>query len=321
MWQKSINDKLGCYIFGKNNGVRVPEILACGDSVDTAFKSFDPPKGTGFVVKMKTGHSSLTTWVFTSGFSGMEVLSRKNMTREELKNRIAKQEKIFGTGYIFVEELIHSPISGEPPIDYKFHMFNGQVGGVYIMAHRGTSKGCTLCVDEDFNRTDRWHFDNKIRETEVVQNNDFGLFRLEANYTKEPCPEKGSFGNCNCGDYQKPKQWEEMVAVAKLLSKRIGIYMRVDMFINAQGEVVLGEFTPFHTAGNYHCAGKTNAQAGTVDGCWLGKLWRDHSEGKSSMEGGPITVEPDYLKGWSGLKHSQKCEVALAFAAASKSQQ
>jgi hypothetical protein len=64
MWQKSINDKLGCYIFGKNNGVRVPEILACGDSVDTAFKSFDPPKGTGFVVKMKTGHSSKTTWVY-----------------------------------------------------------------------------------------------------------------------------------------------------------------------------------------------------------------------------------------------------------------
>jgi len=95
------------------------------------------------------------------------------------------------------------------------------------------------------------------------------------------------------------------------LGEGLGIFYRIDLFRAKNGEIILGEFTPWPANGKFHCSGNfmeknqididyNHNQFDQVDlkdwnenfsACRLGELWR-----KGGVDGGPGNAMPDWLK-------------------------
>lgn len=309
IWQNSVNDKLGGHLFARRMGVRVPDIYFCtGDGPDELQK-FSPPKG-GFVVKDLHGFSSMGVYVLEAGFGSKNRLNNKQTSLR----RVTKSLRRMNARNIYVEEMINGA-GGTVPTDYKFFMFNGVVSIVFIAQNKGTNQACTALYDEGWNRVDQ-----------------FGCFvydENESNVLAQGCSKRRIKNDTSriCSDIEQPKSYPRMLDIAKRLSMRIGVFMRIDLMESSNWEVVLGEFTPWPMAGKYHCAAKLSD--GCVDPCFLGRTWKqasidaaqiqaaerqwnDPNEGleqnaTSIFEGGPITPVPEYLKGWEELSTSEKC--------------
>jgi hypothetical protein len=325
VWQTAINDKLGGYLFARQMGVRVPRIEFCTGSGVQALADYRPPKGHGFVVKNLHGYSSNSVYVMETGFGGINRLGKKKWTLSQIQNDLEKLE----TSDIYVEELIEGMgIKGTAPDDYKFYMFNGKVGTINLYRNRGTERFCMATYDENWNRHDQ-----------------FGCFLFASDKPKgnKTDPETGCYPVLEgastppdhrrfCSDLDPPKSFPKMLEIVKKLSERIGVFMRIDMFESADGEPVLGEFTPFSVKGGYNCVAKVT-KSGCVDSCYLGRLWKESSlsnatyqegyekvaDGKfvkrqlPPLEGGPITPTPGYLEGWLKLSGQEKCDRIRAF--------
>jgi len=319
IWQAAIGDKLGGYLFARKMGVRVPHIDFCTGNGPELLSQYDPPKDKGFVVKNLYGHSSQNVYVMESGFGGINRINDKKMSLKDIQGKLKRANATD----IYVEELIES---GRPeksiPEDYKFYTFNGKVENIRVIRNRGTERFCMAFYDEHWNRHD-----------------EFGCFKYAEDKPKgnKTDPQAGCYpvkvGAANntrrfCSNVPPPKNFPKMLETAKRLSKRIGVFMRIDMFENADGEVVLGEFTPFSSYGGYHCSAKV--VDGCVDSCFLGKAWKENSLTKGEsyqfkagwekrhdgkmvkmkmprLEGGPITSAPKFLKDWGKLSMHEKC--------------
>jgi hypothetical protein len=94
--------------------------------------------------------------------------------------------------------------------------------------------------------------------------------------------------------------------MAKKMSRIIGIFVRIDMYMH-QGEIVMGEATFLPTMGRYHCGAKLN-ENGCIDPCLIGRFWKRQNDAFNNTEGGPITPEPASIKGWKQLSMKEKCE-------------
>lgn len=315
IWQSAIGDKLGGNLFAQKMGVKVPRILFCTGDGSDALAHYAPPKGRGFVVKDLHGHSAKNVFVMESGYGGINRINQRKMSLEDIQRKLSKDN----TTDIYVEELIESGRE-TPPDDFKFYTFNGKVENIRVIRNRGSERSCMAFYDEHWNRHDA-----------------FGCFFYAHGKPNGKDPQTGCYpiqvGAENntrqfCSDVPPPKTFPKMLETAKRLSERIGVFMRIDMFENADGEVVLGEFTPFSAFGGYHCAAKV--VDGCVDSCFLGRAWKENSlsdgehyefkdgwekrsDGKivkrvlPNLEGGPITPAPDYLKGWDKLSTKEKC--------------
>lgn len=321
IWQAAISDKLGGYLFAQKMGVKAPRIDFCtGDGPDT-LANYDPPKNQGFVMKDLHGHSAHNVYVMESGFGGINRINQNTMTREDIQLDLRKSN----VTDIYVEELIESGQKDGMviPVDYKFYTFNGKVENIRVVRNRGTERACMAFYDQEWNRHDT-----------------FGCFKYAEHKPKgnKTDPTTGCYpivdGTANgkrrlCSDVPPPKSFLKMLETVKRLSERIGVFMRIDLFENADSEVVLGEFTPYSAFGNYDCAAKV--VDGCVDSCFLGRAWRDYSlvdgrryeykegwerrgdgkmvkRGLPHLEGGPITLAPEYLKDWNKLSMHEKCE-------------
>ena len=316
IWQPAVGDKIGGYLFARKMGVRVPHIEFCSGDGPVALTEYMPPKDRGFVVKNIFGHSSRNVYVMKSGFGGANLITQQNMSLDDVQYDLKRSN----VTDIYVEELVDSGrVDGTVPDDYKFYTFNGKVANIRVIRNRGTERFCMAFYDEEWNR----HYQ-------------FGCFRHAINKPKgnktDPATglQHGYFNDIRrfCSDLPPPKSFPKMLETAKRLSERIGIFMRIDMFENADGEVVLGEFTPFSAYGVYHCAAKV--VDGCIDSCFLGRLWKENSltdgarydykqgcekneNGKfvkkvlPPLEGGPITPAPEYLKDWDLLTTHEKC--------------
>lgn len=322
IWQDAIGDKLGGYLFARKMGVKVPHIHFCTGDGPEALAHFAPPLDGGFVVKNLYGHSSKNVYVMDNGFGGKNRINQKIVSLEDMQDEL-KKENITD---IYVEELIESgrsAIDGSVPDDYKFYTFNGRVVSIRVIRNRGTEKFCMAFYDEGWNRHDQFgcflHTQQKPKGNKTEPTT--GCYPVQ----KAVAYDKRRF----CSDIPPPKSLPKMLETAKHLSRTIGVFMRIDMFENAAGEVVLGEFTPFSSFGNYQCAAKV--VDGCIDSCFLGREWKESSlvdgtsyeykegwdkrlDGKMikrrlpPLEGGPITPAPEYLKGWNPLSMHEKCK-------------
>jgi hypothetical protein len=320
IWQTAVGDKIGGYLFARKMGVRVPHIDFCSGDGPAALAEYLPSNDRGFVVKNLFGHSSKNVYVMENGFGGINRINQQVMSLDDIQEDLKRSNATD----VYVEELIESGrVDGTVPEDYKFYTFNGRIANIRVIRNRGTERSCMAFYDENWNRHDQ-----------------FGCFRLAQNKPKgnKTDPATGcaslQYGYANdsrrfCSDLPPPKSFPKMLETAKRLSERIGIFMRIDMFENADGEVVLGEFTPFSAFGVYHCAAKV--VDGCIDSCFLGRLWKENSltndavyeykegwvkneNGKfvrralPPLEGGPITPVPEYLVDWNMLSMREKCE-------------
>jgi len=267
-------------------------------------------KKVGFVVKVRSGHESRGVYVMESGFGGIEQLSGQNMTQEEVVGALraeattlkTKRQKN-GEEYNFhVEELLPGPEPGVVPTDYKFYGSNGEIMYVAIITNRGTDQKCTALVDENFVRVD-----------------EFGCFEL--NWKKQPPLPPGQRcglaanssrpfkGHSRCSNFRRPPEWDLLLAMAKKMSRIIGIFARIDLYLH-HGEVVLGEATFRPVTGQYHCFSKLD-DTGCVDPCIMGRFLKSQNELFSNDEGGPIPPEPEISKEWRHLSDEEKCQKVM----------
>jgi hypothetical protein len=94
---------------------------------------------------------------------------------------------------------------------------------------------------------------------------------------------------------------------AKQLSRAIGVYIRVDMFVTDDRRIYVQEYTRFHSGGLRHCAAKD--RDGCVNSCFLGQTWQ--GAGGSVLLGGPTLQVPSYLEGYYDKSAEDQCLVAV----------
>jgi len=112
---------------------------------------------------------------------------------------------------IICEELIKTN-DGKPPKDYKIFCFNGEPKFVFVASDRGIDTKFDF-FDIDWNRQSlKQHYPNS--------------------------------------DYiiEKPRQWEKMLELAKILSQGIP-HVRVDFYIDSDDHILFGELTFTHFSG------------------------------------------------------------------------
>jgi hypothetical protein len=296
-WQQSsLNDKWGFYVFCKANGIRVPEIYMCSSEGPTILIDWKEPSDRGFVIKIKDGKASKGVYLLESGFGGREQLSGRNMTRRSLMDELQKND----SQNFHAEEILEGPTTGAVPTDYKFIVANGEILMCFVVANRGTDVNCEASVDEQFHRVDEHGcFTNRKR--------DYVPHTLVPGECSVPTNGIRPFEAYNrCTDFDKPKEWDKLVAMAKKMSRIIGIFVRIDMYIH-RGEVVLGEATFLPWFGRYHCFSKLD-ENGCIDSCLMGRFWKRQNDAFHNTEGGPIPPEPESIKSWKHLSAKEKCE-------------
>jgi hypothetical protein len=301
LWQQTfLEDKWGFYVFCKANGIRVPEIYMCSTDGPESLKDWIEPAGLGFVVKIKDGSGSKGVYLMESGFGGREQISGRNLTREMIIQKLRKVYIVANRDRkvknVHAEELVKSSTAGMPTPDYKIHVANGEILYIAVIHNRGTDLECAAIFNERFDRVDG-----------------HGCFSWIRKY-KPPRPGKCSVSTTDapvadysqCGDFARPKEWDKLVAMAKKMSRIIGIYVRIDMYIHA-GEIVMGEATFLPTLGKYHCFAELD-ENGCIDPCLLGRFLKRQNDVFNNTEGGPLTPQPVSFKGWEELSTKDKCE-------------
>lgn len=120
---------------------------------------------------------------------------------------------------VLVEEFI-DPASEKPPADYKFHCVDGAVRVLQYIYDRG--------------------FDTKEQ-----------MIKPDGNPAGYIFDHRFAPGDT----FRKPDCWDEMISVAEALAKGFK-YVRVDMYLSAEGKIYAGEMTFWPMAGCYHGEGQ-----------------------------------------------------------------
>jgi hypothetical protein len=142
---------------------------------------------------------------------------------------------------IIVEQFIGKSL----PTEYKFHVINGTIAAIDVVEGRGTTCPCYAVVDTDWNRLDKFGcfepggidmIDTNTQCTEI----DFvtGLKRMG--------PVKKDMYLCFDIDEPKPCILQEMIDIALALGVKIGVAIRVDMFVVDDRVYVQGIFCQPH---------------------------------------------------------------------------
>ncbi|GMH53776.1 hypothetical protein TrLO_g5377 [Triparma laevis f. longispina] len=155
-------------------------------------------------------------------------------------------------------------------------MFGEEIGAITVFANRGTEGYCKSFFDKDWNRVD--------------EGGCFGAERsAEHKYGKTPI----------CGVVERPPFYLELEKAAKVLGKGLGVYMRIDFMVDyVNGEVYLGEVSPWPDGGSSHCYSVGG------DSCHLSRMWK-------GLEGGPGSVKPGWVEEFE--EEEDKCKFVMEF--------
>ena len=149
-WFSNLDDKLVAYIFAASAGFNPPKVYFCTTS-PSGLLDFTPSAGQGIVVRAANLHSNMGIFVLPEGFGGVELLQSKTMT----KSQIIAELEAEGATSVLVEEFVPGP-SGNLPMEFKFHVFDGEIGSINIFYGRGTDCGCWAEIDENSQRLDQY---------------------------------------------------------------------------------------------------------------------------------------------------------------------
>jgi hypothetical protein len=311
-WFQLLEDKAASYAFTTFYGYHAPPLLCCaepGNWLETCF-----PDGHGlssFVIRaVGSSHSSSAVYVLPSGFDGPELTRPEPaMSAQQVLENI--NGLTIPPSKIIVEEFIPRSEETLLPDEYKVHAFNGEVGSISMILNRRTDCACYAEVDENWERLDRYGC--------FVPNMPFGE---EYGQGIEICYEidfeKGARhafpmkGHDFCGKLPLPKPGcilGEIVRIAKEISAIIGVYVRIDFFVTADGKIFIQEYTFNHNNGLRHCAARKTDTA-CIDSCFLGRIWKERSGVDGSEAGGPVTSRPSIFDGW--VTNSGQCATAMA---------
>mmetsp|Transcript_34867 Transcript_34867/g.51838 ORF Transcript_34867/g.51838 Transcript_34867/m.51838 type:complete len:1326 (-) Transcript_34867:90-4067(-) len=298
-WYPQLEDKVVAKLFLQDAGFNVPELLLCSEDMADGLSSLGATPAGGIVVKALGLHSDAGVYVLPNGFGGTELLSGTTMTMADVQAALAAT----GATKFIVEAYVGSPTV--LPDEFKYHMFDGTVGSIVYTTNRGSECECFAELDENWNRVDTTGCIRPGDHEELAGGSTCAAIGMQSGLSVTM---KG-LDMCTNAPPPDPSLLTSLTATATQVSELIGVYMRIDMYEGADGNVYVGELTPNHTNGRVHCTVKMDFAAGCLDACYLGKLWAQNA-GDSMLHGGSALAEPSVLTG--GSDFSSMCATIMA---------
>jgi len=298
-WYDLIDDKLGGKLFAEEENIASPALKYCSANIFNGLDSFVPPASGGFVVKAVGFHSNKGIFVLPQGFDSIELLSGKVMSKADVQDALVASR----AARVIIEDYVSGESPNTLPNEYKFHMFNGTVGSIVYVSNPGTPCACFAELDPSWNRIDNEGCFSPGNGP-VTNGQCIHIDRTK----KQPKQMKG-MDLCSSVPPLDPSLLVKLTTTAQTVSQRVGVYMRVDMFVS-NGSPIIGEFTAGHTGGKVHCSAPIDKTTGCADSCHLGKLWSGN--GGTLSHGGPSTALPTSLVGFSDATWEQKCATKMA---------
>jgi hypothetical protein len=329
-WYHYTDDRAGAYSFTSLNGFAAPQLLCCVTSVNELLGTagspasslcFDgSPKWTDPIVIRAEGHHGGTgVFVLPNGLDINGGATRElsvgvgNITLAQVRNYLSLLTPT--PKKILVEKFVAGTGSGATatlPNEYKFHMFNGKIGSISAFLNPGQPCACFGEYSEDW---ECLHTHGCFKSQLPFGTMFEGCYDIDFPVGSEPKYTTGVKGDDLCGPVPPPKAcvFKKMKEIAIKLSKAIGVYVRIDMFVTANNEIYVQEYTFNHLGGTKHCA--ATIVDGCVDSCFLGKNWAEASSapGGSVEMGGPqiLPFPSIFGNGYGGFTDAQQCGIAL----------
>jgi hypothetical protein len=301
-WFHYIEDKIAGYLLTTLSGMPAPEIFCCVTSsalLRICLNNEVPSTVDGIVIKATNFHSNQGVYVLVPNPSGNGTINLLDKTPKSYDDVVAELSLIQASK-IIVEEFIGSSL----PTEYKFHVVNGKIEAIDIITNRGGACPCYAVVDEKWNRIDQF---GCFEPGGVETIDKAGCTAIDFTTGKRRSgPVKKDLYLCDNKSIPQLDDClkKEMIATALNLGSKIGVYIRIDMFV-ADGLVFVQEYTTNHMNGLRHCASKLNAYTGCVDSCFIGRAWNV----AVTEFGGPATAVPSALSSFRTLSAQQQCDL------------
>ena len=306
-WFHNLDDKVGGYVFSSVKNVNAAKLYCCVDNVDELMSTCFPNGHNlnSFVVRAN-GHSlGRGIFAFPDGFGDLELLRQISMTGADVVAEIKTLRPM--PDKIIVEEFLPGDTGlTSLPVEYKFHVFNGEIASITAIYNRAGTCACIAEFDQDFNRLDQF---GCFEPGEPFDQDDRTCHRIDFQAGSQQLTQIKNLDICT--DPLPPIEpcvWNDLTATAIRLSRDIGVYMRIDMFVS-NNVVYVQEYSSNHNNGRHHCSAKQDPDNLCIDSCFLGREWKD--AGGSTLYGGPRTNPPSQLNGWRQLEGDVQCTVAL----------
>jgi hypothetical protein len=230
---KNLAGKLEGPLFVTTQGFNVPEVYHVGETADSIPDFASLP--SRFVIKPSRGWSAKNTYVMVDG---KNQLDGHSYSRDQIVRAFQQNTTIDGDRSIkvLVEEYLvnWNGDVNRTPYDFKFHMFGQKLAFCLIVERNSIS-------NPELNRY--WYVDAAYLPLE------------EGVITR--CPADPNLP-------ERPMCWDDLVEMATSLGRKLGMFMRIDLYATTRG-AVFGEFTP------QPFGGKGFTPKGDR---WLGSLWQ-----------------------------------------------
>ena len=303
-WFQYLEDKIAGYLLSVTQNFPAPKVYCC---ITNALDLYDclsssVPQGVdGLVIKATNFHSSQGVFVLVNEPGakgnlslGFNLLENITMSSADVVASLSHMQAT----KIIVEEFIGNTL----PTEYKFHVINGSIAAIDIIDKRGTDCACYAVVDTNWNRLDKFgcfepsgmELMDKAGSCNVI---DFASGKRRAGPVKKDLP--------ICGEISKVPNCilQDMMNIALGLGARIGVAIRIDMFV-AKNKVYVQEYSANPMNGLRHCAARVT-EDGCIDSCYLGRMW----DASGGPYGGKKTNVPTELLGFASLTPRQQCDL------------
>ena len=211
-WQGQLSEKSAGLLWVKQQGIQTPEILWSGDNLSEMPSLSDLPDRV--VIKPSKGFSANNVLCLDNR---VNVLDDIVWTDDRIQQQFSSDEFLKRVKPTWmVEEFLRPESWSEDekiPRDWKFYCFGEEIALIHVVLRNST-------VDKYANV--HHYFSPDLRQFQ----------RRICN--SRPVPDDPLFF---------PQCWDEMVKKVKMLGKKLGCFMRIDMYATDKGPV-FGEFTP-----------------------------------------------------------------------------
>jgi hypothetical protein len=304
-WFHYLEDKVAGYLLSVDQQAPAPEIFCCVTDVTGLQQCLQEKVFTrdldGIVIKATNFHSNQGVFVLVNETGTgdrtdplFDLIKKVATTYQDAMAELSQMQAT----KIIVEEFVGKTL----PTEYKFHVVNGTVAAIDIVDGRDGDCPCYAVVDTQWNRLDTFgcfepggfgHTDDATSCTAI----DFETGQRKAGAVKKDlyiCSQVPKIDQCLL---------DEMIGIALDLGNRIGVYMRVDMFV-AGNKIFVQEYSANHMNGLRHCAAKMDDN-GCIDSCFMGRMWND----AGTQFGGIPTPIPTKLDGFAALTPDEQCSL------------
>jgi hypothetical protein len=211
-WQRRLNNKWNSREFAVKHGFQVPELYWLGrNPANIPFTSLPPH----YVIRRAWGAGSRDVYLMENG---KDLLREKLLSNRDLVKSLKTGHSLFYRFPVLVEEFLKSPQGVyEPPAEFSFHMFAGELAIIVVQQGRQPGQGSSRL---NFYTPDWKPLEHSLR----IQN-----------------PQRT--------DFERPDCFDDMLECAEVLGRAYGTYVRVDLYPTDKG-CVFGEFCSLPAQGS-----------------------------------------------------------------------